>query len=81
MNISIHQSCLDLFKGVRAQSGYQSSFIDDLAQAAQNAWDTREEGCNIARFAYQVPSEYGQRFHFFTVMSYRKGSNILSVRG
>lgn len=81
MNISIHQSCLDLFKGAKVQSGDHSSFMDDFSKEAQNAWDTREQGRNIARFAYMIPSEYGQRFHFFTVMPYHKGSNILSVRG
>ena len=81
MNISLHHSCLDLLKSIKAQPQRDSLFIKELTEQAYQAWDTREAGSNMARFAFALPNEYGLRFHFFTVLPYRQGSNTLSVRG
>ncbi|QIA76774.1 MULTISPECIES: hypothetical protein [Rodentibacter] len=81
MNISLHQSCLDLFKNAKSQPHRDSSFINEFSEQARFAWESREEGSNIARFIFSLPNEYGQRFHFFTVSPYSQGSDILSVRG
>ncbi|OOF55881.1 hypothetical protein BKK56_04925 [Rodentibacter genomosp. 2] len=81
MKISLHHSCLDLFKSAKMQPHRNSSFINEFSEQARLAWESRDEGSDVARFAFSIPNEYGQRFHFFTVSLHRQGSNILTVRG
>ncbi|QPB42833.1 hypothetical protein [Rodentibacter haemolyticus] len=80
MNISLHQSCLNLFKNAESRPHSDTLFIKELSEQARLAWASRKEGDTTVRFIFAMPSKYGQSFHFFTVLPYRKGGNVLSVR-
>ncbi|OOF59713.1 hypothetical protein [Rodentibacter myodis] len=81
MNISLHQSCLDVFKSAEGEPHRDALFMKEFSEQAHLAWETREDGQNMTRFLFALPKEHGQHFHFFTVSLHRHRKDLINVRG
>ena len=70
MKVTLHNSCL----------AYLAKHNEVRTQAL-NAWENRGKDVSSTRIMVNIPSQYGQKYHFFTVSPYANRKDLLSVRG
>ena len=77
MKVTLHNSCLAYL----AKHNDSESLIEEVRTQALNAWENRGKDVSSTRIMVNIPSQYGQKYHFFTVSPYANRKDLLSVRG
>lgn len=76
MKVTLHNSCLAYL----AKHNDSESLIEEVRTQALNAWENRGKDVSSTRIMVNIPSQYGQKYHFFTVSPYANRKDLLSVR-
>lgn len=77
MKVTLHSSCFAYLTKHHASE----TVIKDVHTQALNAWKKRDKNENSTRIAVHIPTQYGQKYHFFTVSLYGNRKDLLNVRG
>lgn len=76
MKVTLHNSCFAYL----AKNLASESLIEEVRIQAVNAWKNRGKDELSTRIIVNIPSQYGQKYRFFTVSPYANRKDLLNVR-